>query len=189
MSEFWPQSISWWDVFGQYLADVILKPFRLFHHQFSSDLPLAQFQRDGSWSDRLRLPIEGPIKLTSCSRDLNNWEGADCLDRSKRWEASLWVARLSGSLVGRIEPKFLFVEPIDLKLLVVWDPTQSRQADRLPRVPRLDDASGSEDDDGGDAVEEDDVAADNEVDHNVFDGLDGTWLHNVHRRPHLGNDR
>ena len=47
----------------------------------------------------------------------------------------------------------------------------------------------SEDDEGGDAAEEDDVAADNEVDHNVFDGLDGTWLHNVHRRPHLGNDR
>ena len=38
-------------------------------------------------------------------------------------------------------------------------------------------------DDGGDAAEEEDVAADNEMDQNMFDMLDGTRLPHAHSRP------
>ena len=42
----------------------------------------------------------------------------------------------------------------------------------------------SEDDEGGDAAEEEhDVAADNEVDQDMFDMLAGTRLPHAHRRP------
>ena len=40
-----------------------------------------------------------------------------------------------------------------------------------------------EDDEGGDAAEEEDIAADNEVDQNMFDMLAGTRLPHAHRRP------